>query len=516
VIGTMAIAAAPVASQQPLNGATTLANLAEVDATAGSMSERTFLLTGLLAPAGVSTVIRPLTRRSRDSLFSWTGAEPGTKRLVVTSPVASIWLNSRRAAVDRDGAVWQGRGVTMAVSGGAVAEAGPLSASVRPLVAWSSNADYAPVRGPRPPDLREPFYGSRVDLPYRFGEGAYALASPGESWISLNAWRLSAGGTSASQAWGPAHYYPLVLGTEAAGYPRLFAEARGLPLGLATMSASWSLGRLESSPEIGRASGDRSRFASAMIVSLSPTGFRGLEAGVTRFFHGRLERGWLSMPTATLPFARLFKAKDAGEISSRSVNQLASVFARLAPPGAGVEAYFEFLREDHNADVRDLFGEPDHASGYTVGFRRAWRAGETVRAITLETTNGRISHLARVRVQQPLYVHDDITEGHTHLGQPLGSTAVLGGGAYAIAYDIVGAQHSRQVEAEVRRVAQNQEGGLYSGYGSTVASIRVTEWRDRARLSIGASVKLSATMGLIPGNSVTLMLAARGGRSGQF
>ena len=110
-------------------------------------------------------------------------------------------------------------------------------------------------------------------------------------------------------------------------------------------------------------------------------------------------RALLLCAACLLPFTGLLKASNpTGETSSKDYNQVASVFARVAPRGAGIEAYGELYREDHNVDFRDLVGEPDHQSAYTLGVRRAWlRADSVLSAFTFEVQNSRVSHLVRVR-----------------------------------------------------------------------------------------------------------------------
>ena len=179
-------------------------------------------------------------------------------------------------------------------------------------------------------------------------------------------------------------------------------------------------------------------------------------------FHQRWTRDGATLSTAMEPFSALLK--DRVKQNAAETNQVASIFARVAPPGSGVEVYGELYREDHNYNLRDLIGEPDHASAYTVGLRRAWLTDErVVRAITIEAANGRISPIQRIRSQAPIYIHTALTEGHTFLGQPLGSSAVFGGGGITAVVEQIAAQRSYSVEGGLRRTVQQYEGGIYGG-----------------------------------------------------
>jgi hypothetical protein len=289
-------------------------------------------------------------------------------------------------------------------------------------------------------------------MPYRFGPGTYGRTDPGESFIRLQAPFVAAGFTTTTQWWGPAHFYPLQIGAEAGGYPRLFLETSAVPLFIGRLKAHYSIGREETSGFLALETGRRSRLIPAFVATLTPAWLPGLEIGATRVFHVRWHREELTLGTAMLPFKGIFKASDAtGETFARDLNQTATVFARVAPPGAGVEIYGEFYREDHSVNTRDFIGEPDHASAYTVGMRRAWRQGRGVNAWTFEVANARISHLVRVRIQGPMYIHTAVREGHTHRGQALGSSSVPGGGAMSFGLESLKATSSWFVIGDVER-----------------------------------------------------------------
>ncbi len=107
------------------------------------------------------------------------------------------------------------------------------------------------------------------------------------------------------------------------------------------------------------------------------------------------------------PFNAFFKATRAQQIGGTGDepdNQLASIFARWAFPRAGVEVYGEFGREDYNADLPDLIGEPDHDASYMLGIQRVWKRGTTeLLAVRGEVLNTRMTSLNVVRQQTPFY-----------------------------------------------------------------------------------------------------------------
>jgi len=447
------LAIAPAWSMaQPGPGTVPLEALRNAEATVGSPAERTLLHLELIGSS------RPLT------LARGPAAQEGAPLIAWVLPTNTVWGNTRRARADRDGAVWQGKGLTGAVSGGVVLTVPWISLSLRPVAFATQNLAFDPAPAdPDDPQFR-PATLNEIDMPFRIARTSYGRVDPGESWLRVGNRVAGAGFTTASQHWGPAHFYPLTMGTEGPGYPRAFVEARDANLWIGRMTAHWSVGRLETSPMSLLPAGERSRLATAVVAGFSPAFMRGLQVGGARFFHLRWRRGVLAWPLVSLPFTGFLKeGNPTGETFLQDYNQLASVFARVAPPGGGVEAYGEFYREDHNVNERDLAGEPDHVSAYTIGVRRAVRRDGGVDAVTIENTNGRLSHLLRVRPQGPPYVHGRVPEGHTYLGQPLGSTAAFAGGGLRVSYDRARARRTLVVDAEVRRTAQNQEGGAWNG-----------------------------------------------------
>lgn len=454
------------AAQHPAPGAAPLAGLCEQKVTAGSAGEQSMLLAALARGRTPSFSIRPLPNDDVAQLFESIQPARGVRRCPRRLlPVSTqLWYNVARARPDRDGAVWQGRGLTASASAGVTAAIGPFDLVLRPIAVWSQNRAFAPLIQPATAgDLRDPVWGAWIDLPARFGLRPFRSLEPGESHVRVKLWRAALGVTTEGQSWGPASFYPLVFSTEAAGVPRAYVAARSVPLLIGTGAAHWQLGLLEASPFSGLSPGGRSRVLSALVAAFRPRFLSAVELGGSRVFHVRGGPSRVSWATATLPFSGLVKTRSAAaEARVGGYNQLASFFTRVSP-GGGVEVYGELYREDHNANSRDLIGEPDHQSAYTLGLRRAWSHEATVSAMTFERVNGRITHLARVRGQGPMYTHSQLTEGHTFRGQPLGSVAALGGGSMAASWSRIEPARSWTVTTEIGSAVQDGEGGTFRG-----------------------------------------------------
>jgi hypothetical protein len=240
------------------------------------------------------------------------------------------------------------------------------------------------------------------------------------------------------------------------------------------------------------------------MASFSPRSLAGLEIGGARFFHVRRRPDTDVWTVATLPLSGLLKTQSR-DLVVGGQNQAAIAFVRVAPVGSGAEAYGEFYREDHNFNSRDLVAEPDHASAYTVGLRRAWSLPAGARAFTLEHVNSRISHVTRIRPQTPIYIHTPLVEGHTHLGQPLGSLTAQGGSGTIAAFEETNGDRSRDLSIEVRTVGHTQEGGtlggkmsghyvLRAGIGSVKSGKERYRW-IQLRIGFGNLARTNLTLG---------------------
>lgn len=354
-------------------------------------------------------------------------------RAGLTEPYISLVGNSSFAYGFNDGPVWAGKGITAAISGGVELIRPNLSITFAPVAFIAQNAEFAigdnGLTGDRRfADLLRP---DAIDLPQRFGSRSYGAFNPGESEVAVGGFGVVGGISSRAQIWGPAYEHPLILGNNAGGIPRLFVGTSSpVDLRWITIHGQIFWGQLNESAFGQDTGAARRHFATAAIGTVGSKKLPGLELGLIRFFHSP----WPTDGISHLSWLRVlgqFVAADAGD------NQVASVYMRVAPPGAGFEVFAEFAKEDGNENIRDLQLEPDHNSGYNVGFARSWSRGDTSRMSVIrgEVSDTRISHLQQRRSESPMYMHTSQSHGHTERGQVLGSVGAYGGGASNLAYD---------------------------------------------------------------------------------
>jgi hypothetical protein len=371
---------------------------------------------------------------------------PGLKAHLLR-PSISSYYNTAFPFGGNDGAVWQGRGLTMAASAGVATNYGPVSLVLAPEVFWAQNSSFALRDNGLSADRRFENGGApgEIDLPQRFGDGAYARVDPGQSTLRIDTHGVAAGVSTANEYWGPATRMPIILGNNAAGFPHIFlGTAAPVNVGIGRLHGRVIWGRLSQSDYTPMPADSATSFGSGIVLAFTPRGAPGLEIGGARFFHAIWGDTGPSVNDYLRPFGGLLKANssdpDDQNARERSVNQLASVFFRWALPRSGFEFYGEYGREDANWDLRDLLLEPDHSGGYMLGLRKVWgdSLADHLTAFRAELLNTEVTRLAQVRPQTQFYRHVFLRQGHTELGQALGSYNGFGGGGVTVALDRYG------------------------------------------------------------------------------
>jgi hypothetical protein len=285
-------------------------------------------------------------------------------------------------------------------------------------------------------------YSFGIDLPQRFGDGAYQRIDPGQSAVQLSAVGLTVGASTANEYWGPASEEPFLLGNNAAGFVHAFAGTDGpVALGALRLNVRLIAGRLDQSAYSFATERNRRRYLSGVVVSFGIRQLPGLEIGGGRVFENIWPDSGFGFGDVVKPlFQSLLKSNlndKFGNAGTSPDNQIASVFGRWAFPESGFELYGEYGREDNAWDMRDLLLEPDHDVSFMLGLSRVWkRQGARLLVLRGELMNSQVTDLNRVRAQTPPYTHSPILQGHTQLGQVLGAPSGYGGDGATIAADL--------------------------------------------------------------------------------
>lgn len=351
---------------------------------------------------------------------------PSSSILTFFMPEAYSIINSGYPRSTNDGALWAGKGATLAASTGARIRWGPLSATLLPVTYYAANDEFpmAPVMGGDLSPYAYPWGGGTIDYPQRLGDEPLGRVDWGQSHLRLRLGGFTAGYGTENLWLGPAFQNAVVLSNTAPGFPHLdLGTSWPVSIGIGTLAVTVLYGQLRESAFFDTIPDNDRRFFSGLALSYQPRWIRGLSVGAQRVHYRR----WSELDASDFfaPVGGFFNwggvEPATGAAVNDSADQLMSVHARWLFPSAGFEAFAEWARNDFSGDLRDFLLEPDHSTGFTFGFMQTLGAGRGFTRI-----RGEITHLGRllpieIRASPTYYHHGIVRQGYTHRGQLLGA-----------------------------------------------------------------------------------------------
>lgn len=330
------------------------------------------------------------------------------------------YLNGAYPDDRNDGAVWEGRGISTALTGGARLRWKFFSAAVAPLVAWQQNQDFPhpAMTLPGYSPYADPYNSGGIDLPLRFGPSAYWTFDPGQSYARVDLYNVAAGISTENLWWGPGIRNALLMTNSGPGFPHLFlGTSKPQDIWIGWLEAQLVWGRLSQSDWFMDDPARSRRLFTALTIGYEPRWIRGLFLGVARVFVDRIPPEGLPLSDYT---TRIFFGPGTNQNGGE--NQLASIFFRWVFPESGLEIYGEYGRDDYWANLKDLVTQPEHAAAYVAGLQKVFPVGG--RAIRLVAE---LAHTLEKPTNNPprgvpiFYTHGDELQGYTQRGQMLGA-----------------------------------------------------------------------------------------------
>ena len=357
------------------------------------------------------------------------------------APRVRSFTNSNFPEGRNDGALWQGKGSTVALDAGATWGWRGLTATLHPTVFYTQNAGFelAPVSTREMPRYAYPWHV--IDLPQRFGAQPFWTLDPGQSELRVDAWGASAGFGTVNLWWGPGIRDAIIMSDNAPGIPHAFLGTNGpLETPIGDFEARWMWGDLEQSEWFDPRVTDTERFFTGIVAAYSPSFARGVSLGLTRVFYELVPPGGVPLGDY---FAVLGGLPKEGNVTPTNptgddtYDQLLSLFGRWVEPEGGFEIYFEWGRNDHSWDVRDFLLEPEHSQAYLLGVRKAVELqGNRILALGAELTQLEADPTFQVRPKGTYYVHHIVTQGYTQRGQVIGAGIGPAGNTQSLAADL--------------------------------------------------------------------------------
>lgn len=389
---------------------------------------------------------RPYACPDRDPLGSgWYRPAPDPGSIVDGIPLrATVVANSNYPRSFNNGGLWAGRGFSTAVEGGVRFRYGALSAVVAPTVYTSQNQafDTPATRLSGLSAFAYPWHGGRIDWPLRPGDDAVTGADLGQSVVRADAYGVALGASNENIWWGPSLFNPLLFSNTAPGFPHVFfGTSRPADIYIGHLEADVLWGVLSESDYFDDDPDNDDRVMAGLILSFQPRGIDGLFLGFARTYMATLEDDW----SVGDFFLQAYRSPRNNPLRGepRGDDQKLAFYLRWVLPRSGFEAYAEWGRDDHWADLEDLLKEPDHSQTYALGFQKVIEQRDTAGAAhRWIRIYGELTHLeaaASVRAFRgtvTAYTHSQVRQGFTHRGQILGAGIGPGSDAQIIGADV--------------------------------------------------------------------------------
>lgn len=445
--------------------------------------------------SSLSFSIRPLTRQmlQREDVFDPDSSLVDSKSVIYTRDghgalqlMPAQWRNQITSTYPysiNDGAMIPNVGFQTMLSAGVSFRYRFLSIQLNPELVLAQNGNYPGFDGQtrREWNIWYNRIGNFIDQPERFGTGGYSRFLPGQSSFRLNFDPVSIGVSTENLWWGPGLYNSLLMSNTAPGFAHLTLNTtRPVRTPVGSFEAQLVGGRLEASgfppKELGnpdhfdnfyRPKPEDWRYFSGLILTYQPKWVSGLSLGMGRAFVAYSESLDGKLRNYLPFFDPISKSGYGGPGDSSATadenisrDQLLTLFARWVIPDANAEVYFEYGRNDHAWDMRDLIVQLEHSRAYTLGFRKLtpvnwFNEEDDLLQVLLEVTQGEGPRDDRIRPGGPWYRHGGIRHGYTHSGQLLG--AGIGQGSNVQTLNVSWIRGMKQLGVQFERYVHNND-----------------------------------------------------------
>lgn len=390
-----------------------------------------------------------------------------------------VWQNQLNTAYPygwNDGPMIPARGLQTYVSTGFFAKYRWLSIQFRPELVSAQNRVYEGIGGEAGPDRAwYSYFGNKIDLPERFGNGSYTRAYLGQSSIRLTLDPISVGFSTENLWWGPGLHNAILMSNTAPGFAHVTLNT-SKPIKTYIGSFEFQIvgGHLEKSGYPPSLLGDTAthhqyertkpegwRYLSGINLTYQPKWTPGLSFGFIRTYNINQQdmgRGLKYYAPFLEPFSKSKVETDSNSSDHIPSDQMLSFYFRYVVPKANVEFYGEYAKNDHNWDKRDGMGQIDHTRAYTFGLRKLVplhnRWGGYLQ-LAGEMTQVAVTNTRAIRSGAPWYVHHQVSDGYTNRGQLLGAGIGPGGNSQTV--QVSWLDGLKQLGVQVQRLVHDED-----------------------------------------------------------
>lgn len=389
------------------------------------------------------------------------------------------------------------KGLQTLVSAGVHMKLGKLSIQLYPQYHYAQNLAFEEYPEDAPFEYFDYLRRSvlYIDSPVRFGDSPISNFSLGNSHIMMNFDGISFGFSSENLWSGPGQFNSLVLSDNAPGFNHFRVQTtRPLKTFLGSFEGNYWIGQLKGSKQTYYSDGAYNdmfggqkesdwRYFTGITISYSPKWTPGLSLGLTRGF--QIYRDDMENNLrAYFPLFAPFQKEEEGLVTSRDKreDQNASVFARWVIPKSKIEFYFEYSRNDHPLNWRDLTMNPEHSRAYQLGFSKFVKLPNSYTlGIQGEITQTQMSINNIIRWPDyrgtsnsglGSYDNFQVIHGWTNKGQILGANNGISGNSYTMKVGLYSG--FKEMSVKVERLANNPN--FYQL--ANTAGLNVNPWID--------------------------------------
>ncbi|MDO8968014.1 capsule assembly Wzi family protein [Algoriphagus sp.] len=372
-----------------------------------------------------------------NSFFHRTIGKKGKGKFLTLPGTYKVQYNSTYAFGVNDGAFIPNRGIQQIFSPGVYAEYGKFSLQLQPEVLLAQNKDYIgfPIEH-QATILFYYEYMNRIDLPERFGKGAFNRFYLGQSSFRFNLKEYSIGLSTENLWWGPGRRNSLLLGNNAPGFLHFTLNTRKpvkTPIGsFEAQSVSgflkstdflppWPDYSIQENPVLIPKPEDGNRFLSGLILTYQPKWVPGLFLGYGSVNH--LYRSDVSGLDDIIPIfnGRKGPANAFDPIRDKR-QQFSSGFFRWLSPAGRFEFYGEYGTRGNSRKLEEFMTTPEQGRAFTFGFAHLMGLKKPGRFLEISSEMTLSGQTIREEIRQlrTWYIHDHVRHGYTHQGQVLG------------------------------------------------------------------------------------------------
>ncbi|MFY0652578.1 MAG: hypothetical protein JXQ96_11120 [Cyclobacteriaceae bacterium] len=346
---------------------------------------------------------------------------------VALDPSVSMVYNSKMPKGINDGAVWSGKGMNSSVTAGFTLKKGMFHMTLAPVLFYAQNKSFfIPENNLGKSNFSYPFEG-RIDWVERYGSQSFASFHPGQSEVRLIHKKFTVGVSSQNMTWGPATNNPIIMSTNAPGFPHFdIGTAESITTKIGEVDFRAILGLLNESEYFDEDEANNKRYITGFTLGYKPNFIEGLSLGLHRiryrtWFDGDLKFkdiigsvwGWSGQQTENV----------GGRLLNDAYDNLMSVSMDWRFVEQGFRSYIEFSRNDFSGSITNFLRDPDHSRAFTIGLVKTIDLSNgNIIKFNYEHTNLSNGILTHSVFPLHYYIHGFVKQGYTNNGQIVGSS----------------------------------------------------------------------------------------------